>query len=75
MLNPIGMHDALVTIGLSVATRHAGAIHRADVLFMLLMIGFIITGSWQIFFAGSHTQGDGYEHQAVDQKCFHVLRF
>jgi hypothetical protein len=75
MLNAIGMHHAFVAIGLPVAARDARAIGRADVMFMLIMIGFVITGIRQVFFAGSHTKGNGQDHQAMGEKGFHVGYF
>jgi hypothetical protein len=75
VLDTVGMHDAFVAIGFSVATGYTRAIHRTDVVFMLIVISFVIAGTRQIFFAGGQTKCDRQDHQAMGKECFHVFEF
>lgn len=72
MLNAVGVHHTFVAISLSVAARYTRAIGGTDVIFMLIVISFIITGRRKVFFAGSHAQRYGQDHQAIGKKWFHV---
>jgi hypothetical protein len=75
MLDAVGMHDAFVAIRFSVAACYARAIHCTDVAFMFIVIGFVVAGIRQVFFAGSQAQRQRKNYQAVGKECFHVFEF
>lgn len=75
MLDAVGVHNAFVAVSFSVAACYTRAIHRTDIAFMLIVIGFVVAGIRQVFFAGSEAKRQRKNHQAVGKECFHVFEF